>query len=75
MLNPREQYDAMSFPSDYAIEYDYLGNKYPKNQQTAKCGNAVCPALANAMVWANFPEWHGARKLTTMAELDAAVAV
>lgn len=23
----------------------------------------------------NFPKWHGARKLTTMAELDAAVAV
>ena len=75
MLNPREQYDAMSFPHDYAIEYDYLGNKYPKNQQTAKCGNAVCPSLSYAMVWANFPEWHGVRKLTTMAELDAAVAV
>lgn len=74
MLNPREQYDAMSFPRDYAIEYDYLGNKYPKNQQTAKCGNAVCPVISYAMVWANFPEWRGAR-LKTMAELDAAVAV
>ena len=74
MLNPREQYDAMSFPSDYAIEYDYLGNKYPKNQQTAKCGNAVCPVISYAMVWANFPEWRG-KRLKTMAELDAAVAV
>ena len=74
MLNPREQYDAMSFPSDYAIEYDYLGNKYPKNQQTAKCGNAVCPVISYAMVWANFPEWRG-KRLKTMAELDAVVAV
>jgi len=74
MLNPREQYNAMSFPCDYAIEYDYLGNKYPKNQQTAKCGNAVCPKLSYAMVWANFPEWHG-KRIDTMAEFHDAMAV
>ena len=74
MLTPREQYNAMSFPPDYAIEYDYLGRKYPKNQQTAKCGNAVCPELARAMVRANLPEWCN-KTITTMAQLDDAVAV
>lgn len=68
MLIPREQYDAMSFPHDYAIEYDYLGNKYPKNHQTAKCGNAVCPVISYAMVWANFPEWCGV-EINTMSTL------
>ena len=74
MLNPREQYDAMSFPPDYAIEYDYLGNKYRKSEQTAKCGNAVCPALAYAMVWANFPEWHTVT-IVNMAQFHKAVAM
>lgn len=74
VAEPREQYDAMSFPHDYAIEYDYLGNKYPKNQQTAKCGNAVCPSLSYAMTWANFPEWRRGR-YATMAEFKNAVAV
>lgn len=74
MLTPREQYNAMSFPPDYAIEYDYLGRKYPKNQQTAKCGNAVCPELSRAMVRANLPEWCN-KTITTMAQLDDAVAV
>ena len=74
MLMPREQYDAMSFPHDYAIEYDYLGRKYPKNQQTAKCGNAVCPSLSCAMVRANLPEWC-TKEITTMAQLNDAVAV
>lgn len=38
------------------------------------CGNAVCPPLAYALVWANFPEWRGER-LTTMADFENAVAV
>lgn len=74
MLVPREQYAAMAFPPDYAIEYDYMGNAYPKNQQTAKCGNAVSPVISCAMVRANLPEWCG-EKIETMAELKSAVAV
>lgn len=74
MLVPREQYDAMAFPTDYAIERDYLGNAYPKNQQTAKCGNAVSPVISYAMVWANLPEWCSER-ITTMAQLESRVAV
>lgn len=74
MLTPRELYNAMGFPIDYAIDRDYKGNVYPKNKQVARCGNAVCPPLAEAMVRANLPEWCG-EKITTMQQLDDAVAV
>lgn len=74
MLTPRELYNAMGFPPDYIIDQDYLGNEYPKSKQVARCGNAVCPPLAEAMVLANLPEWCG-EKITTMAQLDDAVAV
>lgn len=74
MLVPREQYDAMAFPPDYAIERDYMGNVYPKNQQTAKCGNAVSPVISYAMVRANLPEWDKG-KMDTMAQFHDAVAV
>lgn len=74
MLTPRELYNAMGFPPDYIIERDYLGNEYRKSKQVARCGNAVCPPLAEAMVRVNLPEWCGT-KITTMAQLDDAVAV
>ena len=74
MLTTRELYNAMGFPRDYIIDYDYTGNKYPKNEQVARCGNAVCPPLAEAMVRANLPEWCST-KITTMRQLDDAVAV
>lgn len=73
MLSPRELYNAMGFPVDYVIDRDYLGNEYPKAKQVARCGNAVCPPLAYAMVKANFPEWHK-KELTTMADFENAVA-
>ena len=74
MLTPRELYSAMSFPDDYIIEVDYLGNEYPKSKQVARCGNAVCPTLAEAMTRANFPEWCR-QKITTMEQFHDAVAV
>ena len=74
MLTPRELYNAMGFPEDYIIERDYLGNAYGKSKQVARCGNAVCPPLATAMVRANFPEWDRG-KLGTMAQFHNAVAV
>ena len=74
MLTPRELYNAMGFPPDYVIDRDYLGNAYGKTKQVARCGNAVCPPMAEAMVRANLPEWCG-EKITTMAQLDNAVAV
>ena len=74
MLTPRELYNAMGFPIDYIIERDYMGNVYGKTKQVARCGNAVCPPLAEAMVRANLPEWCG-QKITTMRQFDNAVAV
>lgn len=57
MLTPRELYNAMGFPPDYIINRDHLGRPYPKSKQVARCGNAVCPPMAEAMVRANFPEY------------------
>ena len=74
MLTPRELYNAMSFPLDYIIEVDYLGNVYPKDKQVARCGNAVCPSLAEAMVRANFPEWCTVT-IVNMAQFHKAVAM
>lgn len=68
MLTPRELYNAMGFPPDYKIDRDYKGNVYGKTKQVARCGNAVCPPLAEAMVRANLPEWCG-EKITTMEQL------
>lgn len=74
MLTPRELYRAMGFPDDYIIDRDWQGNEYKKTDQVARCGNAVCPALAEALVRANLPEWCG-KKITTMAQFEDSVAV
>lgn len=74
MLSPRELYNAMGFPQDYIIDRDYLGNEYKKSAQVARCGNAVCPPVASALVRANLPEWCGVT-ITTMAQLMDCVAV
>ena len=74
MLSPRELYNAMGFPPDYRIDTDYLGNPYPKMEQVARCGNAVCPPMAAAVVRANLPEWCG-EKYETMAAFERAAAV
>lgn len=73
MLSPRELYNAMGFPVDYVIDRDYTGKEYGKTKQVARCGNAVCPPLAEAMVRANFPEWCG-EKITTMEQFEGMVA-
>lgn len=74
MLIPRELYQANGFPDDYKIDRDYLGNEYKKSKQVARCGNAVPPPFAEALVRANLPEWCG-EKITTMEELERKVAV
>ena len=74
MLTPRELYSAMGFPPDYKIDRDYTGKPYPKNQQVARCGNAVCPAMAEALVRANVPEMCG-KTYQTMTELTDDIAV
>lgn len=56
MLTPRELFDAQGFPPDYIIDVDADGNEYPKKEQVARCGNAVCPPIPAALVRANLPE-------------------
>ncbi len=56
MLQPRELYNASSFPETYIIDHDIYGNIISKDEQVAKCGNAVPPAFAAALVRANLPE-------------------
>ena len=74
MLTPRELYSANGFPPDYIIDRDYKGNSYRKSKQVARCGNAVPPPFAAALVRANLPEWCGA-EIRTMEELEKVVAV
>ena len=56
MLQPHELYRAQGFPDWYIIDRDYRGVKYAKDKQIARCGNAVPPPFAEALVRANFPE-------------------
>ena len=56
MLQPAELYRAQGFPEWYIIDRDYMGNRYAKDKQVARCGNAVPPPFAEALVRANLPE-------------------
>ena len=73
MLAPRELYNAMGFPPDYIIDHDYTGKEYGKSKQVARCGNAVCPPMAEAVVRANLPEWCGG-KIETMDQFKRIVS-
>lgn len=74
MLEPRELYRAQGFPDDYIIERDYTGREYSRKEQVARCGNAVPPPFAEALVRANLPEWCG-EKIVTMAQFADMAAV
>lgn len=74
MLEPRELYKAQGFPEDYIIDTDCAGKSYPRDKQVARCGNAVPPPFAEALVRANLPEYCE-RKFTTMQELKESVAM
>jgi DNA (cytosine-5)-methyltransferase 1 len=56
MLTPRELFNAQGFPADYIIDRDARGEPITKTAQVAKCGNSVCPPLAEALVRAQFAE-------------------
>jgi DNA (cytosine-5)-methyltransferase 1 len=53
MLSPRELYRAQGFPENYIIDRDSHGKPITKTEQVAKCGNSVCPPIAEALVRAN----------------------
>ncbi|MEK3735678.1 DNA cytosine methyltransferase [Paenibacillus sp. FSL H7-0941] len=56
MLEPHELFAAQGFPSNYIINVDADGKRYSKSAQVARCGNAVPPPFAKALVKANLPE-------------------
>ena len=63
MLQPRELYRAQGFPEWYIIDQDYRGVKYAKDKQVARCGNAVPPPFAEALVRSNLPELCSAKEI------------
>ena len=69
MLTPRELYDAQGFPHDYVIDHDYTGKSYPATKQVARCGNAVPPPFAEALVRANLPGLCAKKKIVSMDSL------
>lgn len=71
MLTPRELYNAQGFPSDYIIDEDYTGKKYPISKQIARCGNAVPPPFAEALARANLSNQQASKKIDTMNQLRA----
>lgn len=68
MLTPKELYVANGFPADYIIDKDCDGKTYGKTKQVARCGNAVPPPFAEALVRANLPEMCG-EKIGSMGML------
>jgi len=56
MLEPHELYAGQGFPKSYIFDRDHEGRLIPKKEQVAKCGNAVPPQFANAIIRANLPE-------------------
>ena len=53
MLQPHELYAAQGFPADYIFDRQADGTPITKTAQVQKCGNAVCPPVARAIVAAN----------------------
>lgn len=74
MLEPRELYRAQGFPDDYIIDFDVNGKKYSRSAQIARCGNAVPPPFAEALVRANLPEMCN-KKYSSMEEIKQEAAV
>lgn len=59
MLVPRELFRAQGFPETYIIDRGICVEtgaeiRITKTDQVSKCGNSVCPPLAEALVGANF---------------------
>jgi DNA (cytosine-5)-methyltransferase 1 len=74
MLTPRELFNAQGFPPDYIIDTAPDGKTISKAAQVARCGNAVPPPFAEALVRANCPELCST-KIETMADLKMRMVV
>ena len=66
MLTPREMYDAMGCPKDYIIDVYPDGTPIKRAEQVARCGNMVCPPLAEAIVRANLPDMCTKKRIGSM---------
>jgi len=53
MLAPRELFRAQGFNDNYIIDRNANGKPFTKTEQVARCGNSVCPPIAEAIVRAN----------------------
>lgn len=56
MLKPEELKRTQGFPTDYIIDRDIDGKRYPISEQVARIGNSVVPIMAQALVSANCGE-------------------
>lgn len=54
MLQPHELFAGQGFGSDYIFTHGHDGRKFSKKIQVDKCGNSVCPQMANVLVGANY---------------------
>lgn len=66
MLEPRELYGCQGFPEDYIIDRDHTGRTYNRTEQVKRCGNAVPPPFAAALVRVNLPELCMAERMPNM---------
>lgn len=71
MLEPRELYNCQGFPEDYIIDRDFEGKEYPRSEQVKRCGNAVPPPFAAALVRSNLPELCKGKRMPNMRIKDS----
>ena len=60
MLQPNELKLGQGFPTDYIIDRDYAGKKYPKSKQVERIGNSVVPVMAKLLTESNLSEYRQA---------------
>lgn len=70
MLEPKELYGCQGFPDDYIIDHNFEGKTYSRTEQVKRCGNAVPPPFAQALVKANLPELCVGKRMPNM-RIDA----
>ena len=71
MLEPKELYGCQGFPEDYIIDRDFEGKAYPRSEQVKRCGNAVPPPFAEALVRSNLPELCIGKRIPNMRIKDS----
>lgn len=55
MLSEAELFRAQGFPDGYIIRPEINGKPMTKSASIARCGNSVCPDVADAIIQANAP--------------------